>query len=220
MLFRSVAIGSRNGLPVFDDLGSGCFLDTARFGLAPEPMVQQSIAAGVGLAFFSGDKLVGGPQAGIVVGEKRYIDRLKKHPLARAVRTDKIRLAGLAATLIHYLNGEAETSVPVWRMISAPVAEVGRRAERWAQALGGMAWVVPGETMVGGMMKITKEMGDVPPHWLSYIAVADVDATTKKAEELGGKVLVPPTDIPTVGKFSVISDPGGAVVALITMPQG
>ncbi len=88
--------------------------------------------------------------------------------------------------------------------------------------MGGMTYTVfkQGETMVGGMMKITKEMGDAPPHWLSYIAVADVDATTKKAEELGGKVLVPPTDIPTVGKFSVISDLGGAVVALITMPQG
>ena len=102
-----VAVGNKHNLPVFDDLGSGCLLDTTVYGLAEEPMVQRSIAAGVALAFFSGDKLVGGPQAGIIVGKKEYVDKLKRHPLARAVRIDKIRLAGLIATLIHYLKGEA-----------------------------------------------------------------------------------------------------------------
>jgi L-seryl-tRNA(Ser) seleniumtransferase len=145
-----VAIGERNGLPVLDDLGSGCFLDTTVFGLAPEPMVQQSVAAGAALTFFSGDKLVGGPQAGIIVGSKQYVDRLKRHPLARAARIDKIRLAGLAATLIHYLKGEATEMIPVWRLISAPLEQIERRARLWAQALGALAQVVPGETMVGG----------------------------------------------------------------------
>ena len=145
-----VALGSRYHLPVFDDLGSGCLLDTTRFGLDPEPMVQQSIACGVGLAFFSGDKLLGGPQAGIIVGEKPLVDKLKKHALARAVRIDKIRLAGLVATLIHYLKDEAVTKVPVWRMISAPVAEIEKRAEVWAQALDGLAQVIEGESMIGG----------------------------------------------------------------------
>ena len=74
---------------VMDDLGSGCFLDTTAYGLAPEPMVQQSVRAGAALTFFSGDKLVGGPQAGIIVGEKQYMEKLKRHPLARAVRIDK-----------------------------------------------------------------------------------------------------------------------------------
>jgi L-seryl-tRNA(Ser) seleniumtransferase len=145
-----VAIGNRNGLLVLDDLGSGCLLDTTTFGLAPEPMVQQSVASGAALTFFSGDKLVGGPQAGVIVGKKQYVDRLRRHPLARAVRTDKIRLAGLAATLIHYLKEEAATRIPVWRMISAPLDEVERRARLWAQALGTQARLVPGETMVGG----------------------------------------------------------------------
>ena len=145
-----VALGSKHGLPVFDDLGSGCFRDVTRFGLAPEPMVQQSVATGAGLTFFSGDKLVGGPQAGIIVGKKQYIDRLKKHPLARAVRVDKVRIAGLAATLIHYLKGEAEIKVPIWRMISAPLEDIERRANLWADALNDMAQVIPGETMVGG----------------------------------------------------------------------
>ena len=145
-----VAIGNRNGLLVLDDVGSGCFLDTTVFGLAPEPMVQQSVATGAALTFFSGDKLVGGPQAGIIVGRKQYVDKLKRHPLARAMRVDKIRLAGLAATLIHYLKEEATARIPIWRMISAPLGEIDRRASLWNQALGDLAQVIPGETMVGG----------------------------------------------------------------------
>jgi L-seryl-tRNA(Ser) seleniumtransferase len=149
-LEEMVAISKRHNLLVLDDLGSGCFLDTTAFGLEPEPMVQQSVAIGATLTFFSGDKLVGGPQAGIIVGKKQYVDRLKRHPLARAVRIDKLRLSGLAATLSHYLKGEATAKIPVWRMISTPLEDVERRARLWAQALGDMARVVPGETMVGG----------------------------------------------------------------------
>ena len=145
-----VAIGRQNNLPVLDDLGSGCFLDTTAFGLDPEPMVQQSVATGAGLTFFSGDKLVGGPQAGIIVGKKQLVDKLKKHPLARAARIDKIRLAGLVATLVHYLKDEAATKLPVWRMISATLEEIDQRAKRWAQALSDLAQVVEGESMVGG----------------------------------------------------------------------
>ena len=145
-----VALGQQYDLPILDDLGSGCFLDTATFGLAPEPMVQQSVAIGAGLVFFSGDKLVGGPQAGIIVGKKQLIDKLKKHPLARAVRIDKIRLAGLAATLVHYLKGEAVKKIPVWSMLSAPLEEIDRRARMWAEALGGLAQVIEGESMIGG----------------------------------------------------------------------
>jgi len=145
-----MTIGNQNNLPVLDDLGSGCFLNTTAFGLDPEPMVQQSVAAGAGLTFFSGDKLVGGPQAGIIVGKKQLVDRLKKHPLARAARIDKIRLAGLVVTLIHYLKDEAATKVPVWRMISATLDEIDQRARWWAEALGGLAQVVEGESMVGG----------------------------------------------------------------------
>jgi len=145
-----VTLGNQNDLPVFDDLGSGCLLDTSRFGLDPEPMVQQSIGLGAGLVFSSGDKLMGGPQAGIIVGKRQLVDRLKKHPLARAARIDKIRLAGLVATLIHYLKGEAVSKIPVWRMISAPLEEIEGRARLWAQSLGGLARVVEGETMIGG----------------------------------------------------------------------
>jgi L-seryl-tRNA(Ser) seleniumtransferase len=145
-----VELGNRFDLPVFDDLGSGCLLDTTQFGLDPEPTVQQSVSLGASLSFYSGDKLLGGPQAGIIVGKRHLVDKLKKHPLARAVRTDKIRLAGLAATLIPYLKGEALAKIPIWRMISAPLEEVERRATAWAQALGDLARVTEGESMVGG----------------------------------------------------------------------
>lgn len=145
-----VAIGNKHNLPVFDDLGSGCFLDTTVYGLAEEPMVQRSVDAGAALIFFSGDKLVGGPQAGIIVGHKQYIDKLRKHPLARAVRIDKVRLVGLIATMIHYLKGEATSQIPVWRMISANLPEISQRAYEWASATNGLADIIDGESMVGG----------------------------------------------------------------------
>jgi L-seryl-tRNA(Ser) seleniumtransferase len=145
-----VKLGEAHGLPVFDDLGSGCLLDTARYGLAPEPKVQDSVAAGVTAAFFSGDKLLGGPQAGIIVGRKHIVDKLRKHPLARAARIDKIRLAALAVTLIHYLKQEAEERIPVWQMIAAPLPELERRAWNWSEQLGGLASVERGDSVVGG----------------------------------------------------------------------
>jgi len=143
-------LGDRYDLPVLDDLGSGCLLDTTRFGLGPEPMLQQSIAAGAGLVMSSADKLLGGPQAGIIVGQRALVDKLRRHPLARAARIDKVRLAGLAATLHHYLKGEAESKIPVWRMISTPLEEIEERAERWSRLLGDAASVIEGESMVGG----------------------------------------------------------------------
>jgi len=171
-----VALGQQYDLPVLDDLGSGCFLDTTAFGLAPEPMVQQSVAVGVGLAFSSGDKLLGGPQAGIIVGRKQLIEKLKKHPLARAARIDKVRLAGLAATLIHYLKGEATKKIPVWQMISAPLEGVERRAGIWAEALGGLAQVIDGESMVGG--------GSLPGSTLPTKLVA-IGGGKKKGRNMG-----------------------------------
>jgi L-seryl-tRNA(Ser) seleniumtransferase len=143
-----VAIAKKHNLLILDDIGSGSLMDTTSFGLAPEPMVQQSVKVGTSLTFFSGDKLLGGPQAGIIIGEKQYVDKLKRHPLARALRIDKTRLAGLAATLLHYLKEEAVTKIPVWRMIAAPLKEIEKRAQSWAKACG--AKVIDGETMVGG----------------------------------------------------------------------
>ncbi len=148
-----VTLGAEHGLPVLDDLGSGALLDTAQYGLAHEPMVQESVTAGAAAVCFSGDKLLGGPQAGIIVGKAETVDPLKRHPLARALRADKLCLAGLQATLLHYLKGEAAEEVPVWRMIATPLAEIERRARRWRRALrraGIGADIVDGESTVGG----------------------------------------------------------------------
>ncbi|MEW5867878.1 MAG: L-seryl-tRNA(Sec) selenium transferase [Chloroflexota bacterium] len=142
-------LAKRAGLPVVDDLGSGSLLDTARYGLGHEPMVQESLAAGADLVCFSGDKLLGGPQAGIIIGRGDLVARLKKHPLARAIRADKLCLAALSATLLHYLKDEAERQVPVWRMLAAAPAEIERRARAWAQTLG-QGQVIPGESTIGG----------------------------------------------------------------------
>ncbi|HXG41381.1 MAG TPA: L-seryl-tRNA(Sec) selenium transferase [Dehalococcoidia bacterium] len=144
------ALAHSRGLIVIDDLGSGCLLDTAQFGLAHEPMPQESLRDGADLVCFSGDKLLGGPQAGIVLGRRDLVERLRRHPLARAVRLDKASIAALQATLLHYLRGEALTKVPVWRMVATPLREVERRARRWARALGPPARVMPSRSMVGG----------------------------------------------------------------------
>jgi len=152
-LAELVEIGNWKGVPVIDDLGSGALLDTAQYGLMHEPMVQESLAAGAALACFSGDKLLGGPQAGIIAGRREWVDRCKTHPLARALRMDKLDLAALSATLTHYLKGEAEREVPVWRMISMSVEEIGRRAWALAESLrqaGYQVEVIDGRSTIGG----------------------------------------------------------------------
>jgi len=143
-------LAHEHGVLLLDDLGSGCLLDTSRFGLAPEPTVQESLAAGSDLTMFSADKLLGGPQAGIIVGRRDLVERLRRHPLARAARMDKASIAALVATLVHYLRGEALDKLPVWRMLSAPLNDIQRRARRWARAIGEPAKVVDGRSMVGG----------------------------------------------------------------------
>ncbi len=152
-LAEMVELGHKHGIPVLDDLGSGSLLDTARYGLAPEPMVQASVAAGADLVTFSGDKLLGGPQAGLIVGRAALVARLRHHPLARALRVDKSTLAALQATLLHYLRGEAEREAPVWRMIATPQHTLEARATTWAARLhehGIPAAVISTTSTVGG----------------------------------------------------------------------
>ena len=178
-----VALGETSGVPVLHDVGSGALLPTERYGLAHEPTPQESIAAEVGLVFFSGDKLLGGPQAGIVVGRRDLVAQLERHPLARAVRIDKMSLASLTATLVHYVMGEAETKVPVWRMISACAEDVRSRAERWRvtltsdqvtarvdqarSAIGGGS--LPGETLPSWALTIDPPAGRSPEAILSAL---------------------------------------------------
>jgi L-seryl-tRNA(Ser) seleniumtransferase len=134
-LSELVEVAHRSGIPLVDDLGSGALLDTALYGLEHEPTVQESLAAGTDLVCFSGDKLLGGPQAGIIIGKADLVARLKKHPLARAIRADKLCLAALSATLLHYLKDEALKEIPVWRMITASTQQLQERATAWQQIL-------------------------------------------------------------------------------------
>lgn len=170
-----VSLGKRFEIPVLHDLGSGALLDTAQFGLGHEPTVQESLAAGAQLVTFSGDKLLGGPQAGILVGKKSLIDKLRKHPLARAVRPDKIALAALVATLQHYLKNEALQEIPIWQMIAADEDVLKQRAERWAESIGA-GDVAQGTSTVGG--------GSLPEEtqatWLLRIAISKPDHFTKQ----------------------------------------
>jgi L-seryl-tRNA(Ser) seleniumtransferase len=152
-LTELVELANWKNIPLIDDLGSGALIDTAPYGLMHEPLVQESIRAGAHVVCFSGDKLLGGPQAGIIAGQEQYVAPLKKHPLARALRIDKLDLAALSATLIHYLKGEATEQIPVWRMISLPLDEIDRQAHEFAQQLQSIGYkveVIDGQSTIGG----------------------------------------------------------------------
>ena len=142
---------------VLDDLGSGALVDTAQFGLMHEPMAQESLRAGADLVAFSGDKLLGGPQAGVLLGTREAVERCRRHPLARAFRADKFTLAALQATVLHYARGEAVREIPVLRMIAAPLAQIQARTEvvqralaAWAEACGVRMEIVDAQSTVGG----------------------------------------------------------------------
>ena len=195
------ALGADRGIPVLHDQGSGCLLDTTRFGLAREPMVQDSIAAGADLVFFSGDKLLGGPQAGIVAGKRELVSRLARHPLARAVRIDKLSLAALTATLLHYLKGEPLEKVPIWRMISTPVDALEKRARSWQKSVGDAAQVVQGLSAIGG----GSLPGESIPTWLLSIGA---QGTTEGAQGLAKRLRE--ADTPVIARIEddrVLLDP-------------
>ncbi len=169
-LAEIAAAAHRAGVPCLDDLGSGALLPTERYGLAHEPMVQESLAAGADLVCFSGDKLLGGPQAGILLGRADLLAKIKKHPLARAVRADKTCLAALSATLLHYLRDEAEQAIPVWRMIAARPEDLRARAQAWAQALGRGEATASESTVGGGSLP-----GETLPTFVLSLAVNNPD---------------------------------------------
>jgi L-seryl-tRNA(Ser) seleniumtransferase len=170
-----VDLARQTGVPVVDDLGSGALYDTAKYDLAHEPTVQESLAAGADVVCFSGDKLLGGPQAGIIIGRKELLDKIRKHPLARAVRADKTCLAGVTATLLHYLKDEAEREIPILKMMLLTPKQIQGRVEAWILELG-QGEIVAGESTVGG--------GSLPdesfPTFLLLLSVESPDRFLKR----------------------------------------
>lgn len=169
------ALARRHDVPFVDDLGSGALLDTAAYGLEHEPMPRERIDAGADLVTFSGDKLVGGPQAGLIVGRADLVARIRRDPLARAMRPDKTTLAAVSATLALYRAGRAALDIPVWSAISATVAELRARASALADIDG--VTIVETEATVGG--------GSLPGETLPSIALkSTVGAASSLAAEL------------------------------------
>ena len=166
-----IDLGHQTGIPVIHDLGSGCLLDTSQFGLSHEPMPQESISKGVDLAFFSGDKLLGGPQSGIIVGKSELVEAISKHPMARAMRIDKLSMAALHATLLHYLREEALDKIPTWRMIAIPANKVRVVAQRWKSSLVGPTSVEKSVSTIGG----GSLPGETLPTWTLCIDGKGID---------------------------------------------
>jgi L-seryl-tRNA(Ser) seleniumtransferase len=176
------ALAHERGIAFIHDLGSGTFLDTSRYGLAREVTVQEAVAAGADVVTFSGDKLLGGPQAGLAVGRASAIAALRAHPLMRAVRPDKLTLAALVATLELYRDGRAESELPVWRMIAATPAALAKRGRALAARLVASdiaCEVIETESTVGG--------GSLPEETQPSRAVA-LDASVGRANEVATRL--------------------------------
>jgi L-seryl-tRNA(Ser) seleniumtransferase len=132
-----VDLGKKHGIPVMEDLGSGTLVDFSKYGLAKEPTVQESVAAGCDIVSFSGDKLLGGPQAGIIVGKKDWIERIRKNPLTRALRIDKMTLSALESTLRIYRDEQtALRDIPTLRMITMPKEQTAVLARGLSETIG------------------------------------------------------------------------------------
>jgi L-seryl-tRNA(Ser) seleniumtransferase len=142
------ALARESGLPLYEDAGSGQLADLRQYGVVDEPVVRDIVESGVDLVSFSGDKLLGSTQAGIIVGKREIVSRLRKHPLYRALRSDKLRLAVLEATLVAHRRGVAEAEVPVIAMLSVSAEEIEQRARDLAEGLN--VELIPGESALGG----------------------------------------------------------------------
>ena len=190
-----VALGREKGLPVIEDLGSGSLVDLEQFGIHDEPTVQQSVKAGVDIISFSGDKLLGGPQAGIILGKAEYIRQLKRHPLARAMRVDKMTIAALRETLYAYTDEElACREIPVLAMLGAKSHQLREKAGvlcAMLQEQGVKAQVVPTQDQVGG--------GSVPTQLLDAWAVA-IDPGQMTVDQLEEKLRLRP--LPIIGRIT------------------
>ncbi len=192
-----IALGARAGLPVVEDLGSGCLVDLSSSGIT-EPTVRESVAAGFSLVLFSGDKLLGGPQVGIIAGKKELVAKVRRHPLFRALRVDKLTIAALEVTLLAYLRG-AWNDIPAQRMIRLPLEEIAARTMKFHAALQPQAAVLnaeikiaDGSSLVGG--------GSTPAQSLPT-KVLRIASARHSAAQLEARLRQPPAGIPVIARI-------------------
>jgi L-seryl-tRNA(Ser) seleniumtransferase len=210
------------GVILIDDLGSGTLLETAPYGLAAEPTIQASVSAGADLVTFSGDKLLGGPQAGIIVGKQPLVARLRRHPLARALRVDKLTLAALEATLRAYRRGRAPQEIPVWQMIAAAPAELQARAARWqahlaAHGLAAEVWSgesavgggsLPGETLPTALLALACPAGDTPDALAARLRQGDPAVVCRIQKDhlvFDGRTVLPHQEQPLLAALTALA---------------
>ncbi len=173
-------LAHQHGILLVDDIGSGSLIDVTSYGLTAEPRVPDTVAAGADLVCFSADKLLGGPQAGLIVGKNSVLQRLTKHPLMRALRLDKIAIAGIHATLLAYVMQHAEAEIPIWQMISAPLNSLEQRAQMLQNRLGAPWQVRSATSTIGGGALPT----DTLPSWAIVLPCAHPDAVAAHARRL------------------------------------
>lgn len=184
-------LAHQHNLPLMVDLGSGAFLDTAKYGLAHETTVQETLAKGADLVCFSGDKLLGGPQAGILVGQTDLLTKIRRHPLYRAIRADKLCLAALSATIELYLKGKAEQEIPLYMMLSRSLEDLTEQVNRWidrlqaGSALEGFSTVgggsLPGETLPTCLLALHVKS---PAKFAARLREADPPIITRVQDDL------------------------------------
>ncbi|OEF95950.1 L-seryl-tRNA(Sec) selenium transferase [Desulfuribacillus alkaliarsenatis] len=197
-----VSLGRKTDIPVYEDLGSGMLYDLKSIGVGDEPTVQEVVKAGVDVVSFSGDKLLGGPQAGIIVGRKKYIDRIKKNQLNRALRVDKFTVAALQATLLHYVK-EEYTKIPTLRMIMGTEDSMLEKANLLAEQIKAVSnsievEVQPGFSQIGGGALPLEQM----PTYV--VALSFADTTIARAVELMREASYP--IMPRVSKEQILLD--------------
>jgi len=184
-----VALGRKTNLPLIEDIGSGCLLDLSAFGIH-EPTVRQSVETGVSLVVFSGDKLLGGPQAGIIAGKKDLVEKVRRHPLFRALRVDKLTICALEATLSAYLRGAAD-EVPALRMLRASSADLAQRSDNFLRELkphlpspGVKIKLVEGESLAGGGSTPTQSLRSPVLHIRSeHHSAADLERRLRRGDD-------------------------------------
>jgi L-seryl-tRNA(Ser) seleniumtransferase len=176
-----VTLANKYDIKVINDLGSGCLINTEKYGIEHEPTVQESVSSGSHITLFSGDKLIGGPQSGIIIGEQGLIEKTIKHPLARSFRLDKLNLAALHITLEHYVKDEVEKKIPVWKMIKMSKRIILTKAKKLQKLIKYKTTIEKGLSQIGG--------GSLPGQELETYVLAIDEKNMPLDQEIFKKIL-------------------------------